>query len=75
MPNLLMMRGECGKAQNGKLCHRCTCPDSDTRFRTNKKHAVFRAQAEEQARGTYLTGRDGYVGYWDPEKDQEGEVA
>ncbi|KAJ0168792.1 1-aminocyclopropane-1-carboxylate oxidase [Colletotrichum tanaceti] len=26
---------------------------------TNKKHAVFRADAEEQALGTYLTGRDG----------------
>ncbi|ORY66219.1 gibberellin 20-oxidase [Pseudomassariella vexata] len=41
---------------------------------TNKKHAVFRASAEEQAKGTYLTGRDGYVGYWDPEKDQESRT-
>ncbi|KAF6789070.1 hypothetical protein CSOJ01_14859 [Colletotrichum sojae] len=41
---------------------------------TNKKHAVFRAPAEEQAKGTYLTGRDGYVGYWDPEKDVEGQT-
>ncbi|CCF41378.1 gibberellin 20-oxidase [Colletotrichum higginsianum] len=41
---------------------------------TNKKHAVFRADAEEQALGTYLTGRDGYVGYWDPEKDKESET-
>jgi hypothetical protein len=57
------------------VCHCCTDPDSDTRCRTNKKHAVFRAPAEEQAQGTYLTGRDGYVGYWDPEKDQENGVA
>lgn len=41
---------------------------------TNKKHAVFRAPAEEQAKGTYLTGRDGYVGYWDPEKDDESRT-
>ncbi|OAG15194.1 gibberellin 20-oxidase [Alternaria alternata] len=42
---------------------------------TNKKHAVFRAPAVEQAQGTYLTGRDGYVGYWDPEKDQENVIS
>ncbi|KAF5513849.1 2-oxoglutarate-dependent dioxygenase gloE [Colletotrichum fructicola] len=41
---------------------------------TNKKHAVFRASAEEQAKGTYLTGRDGYVGHWDPEKDAESQT-
>ncbi|KAK1450477.1 gibberellin 20-oxidase [Colletotrichum melonis] len=41
---------------------------------TNKKHAVFRATAEEQATGTYLTGREGYVGYWDPEVDKESET-
>lgn len=41
---------------------------------TNKKHAVFRATAKEQATGTYLTGRDGYVGYWDPEKDKESQT-
>ncbi|KAK2752024.1 2og-fe oxygenase family protein [Colletotrichum kahawae] len=41
---------------------------------TNKKHAVFRASAEEQAQGTYLTGRDGYVGHWDPEKDAESQT-
>ncbi|KAF4549843.1 2OG-Fe(II) oxygenase-like protein 4 [Elsinoe fawcettii] len=37
---------------------------------TNKKHAVFRAPATEQAEGTYLTGKEGYVGYWDPEKEE-----
>jgi hypothetical protein len=36
---------------------------------------VFRASAAEQAQGTYLTGRDGYVGYWDPEKDQEDVIS
>ncbi|KAF5006792.1 hypothetical protein FDECE_6846 [Fusarium decemcellulare] len=41
---------------------------------TNKKHAVFRAPAEEQAQGTYLTGRDGYVGHWDPEMDREAQT-
>ncbi|KAI1873499.1 hypothetical protein JX265_005121 [Neoarthrinium moseri] len=41
---------------------------------TNKKHAVFRATAQEQAKGTYLTGRDGYVGHWDPEVDQESRT-
>ncbi|KAH7141622.1 gibberellin 20-oxidase [Dactylonectria macrodidyma] len=41
---------------------------------TNKKHAVFRASAKEQAQGTYLTGRDGYVGHWDPETDREGQT-
>ncbi|KAH8760536.1 gibberellin 20-oxidase [Diaporthe sp. PMI_573] len=41
---------------------------------TNKKHAVFRASAEEQAQGTYLTGRDGYVGHWNPEQDPEGQT-
>lgn len=41
---------------------------------TNKKHAVFRASADEQAKGTFLTGRDGYVGYWDPEKDEDGQT-
>ncbi|CAN8097372.1 unnamed protein product [Discula destructiva] len=40
----------------------------------NKKHAVFRAPAEEQAQGSYLTGRDGYVGHWNPEQDPEGET-
>ena len=57
------------------MCHCCIDPDSDTRCRTNKKHAVFRAPAVEQAQGTYLTGRDGYVGYWDPEKDQENVIS
>ena len=41
---------------------------------TNKKHAVFRASAEEQAQGTYLTGRDGYVGHWNPDQDPEGQT-
>ncbi|TDZ68232.1 2-oxoglutarate-dependent dioxygenase gloE [Colletotrichum trifolii] len=41
---------------------------------TNKKHAVFRASAEEQAKGTYLTGREGFVGYWDPENDVESQT-
>ncbi|KAK2610030.1 hypothetical protein N8I77_003490 [Diaporthe amygdali] len=41
---------------------------------TNKKHAVFRATAEEQAKGTYLTGRDGYVGHWNPDQDPEGQT-
>ncbi|CAJ0553059.1 Ff.00g115710.m01.CDS01 [Fusarium sp. VM40] len=40
---------------------------------TNKKHAVFRASEEEQAEGTYLTGRDGYVGHWDPDVDREAQ--
>ncbi|TDZ13860.1 2-oxoglutarate-dependent dioxygenase gloE [Colletotrichum orbiculare MAFF 240422] len=41
---------------------------------TNKKHAVFRASAEEQAKGTYLTGREGFVGHWDPENDVESQT-
>ncbi|KAF5027085.1 hypothetical protein F66182_797 [Fusarium sp. NRRL 66182] len=41
---------------------------------TNKKHAVFRASAEEQAKGTFLTGRDGYVGHWNPETDREAQT-
>lgn len=41
---------------------------------TNKKHAVFRASAEEQATGTYLTGRDGYVGHWNPDQDPEAQT-
>ncbi|KAL3417256.1 2og-fe oxygenase family protein [Phlyctema vagabunda] len=41
---------------------------------TNKKHAVFRADAKEQAEGTFLTGRDGYVGHWDPTEDIDAEM-
>ncbi|XEV01654.1 hypothetical protein FSHL1_006941 [Fusarium sambucinum] len=41
---------------------------------TNKKHAVFRASEDEQAKGTYLTGRDGYVGHWDPDVDMDAQV-
>jgi isopenicillin N synthase-like dioxygenase len=39
---------------------------------TNKKFSVFRAPIEEQKKGSFLTGRDGYLGLWGGESKGSG---